>query len=91
MKTIERLVTTAAQNVIGERKRSRIGNHSFKASSLSPVIEFAYHGNIVCYWNRESNHFMLDDCGWKGYPSTTRTLNDYRRILSTEYGAKELA
>jgi len=89
MKTIERLVTMAAKTVVGSRKT--IGNHSFKACTFSNKIEFAYHGNVVCYWDRETNSFRLDDCGWKGYPSTTRTLNDYKRILSTEYGAKELA
>lgn len=85
MKTIEKLIDAATMS--GERKT--IGNHSFIKSYSPLIVRFAYHGNVVCYWNRETNSFRLDDCGWKGYTSTTRTLNDYRRILVNELGAHE--
>jgi len=85
MKTIQKLIEAAADRGKGKS----LGNHSF--TRYEKEIRFAYHGNIVCYWNTGENVFRLDDCGWKGYSSTTRTLNSYRRILSQEYGAKESA
>ena len=87
MKTIEKLIEAAMM----KKESKSIGNHSFQRRYFPDMIRFAYHGNVVCYWNLKTNSFRLDDCGWKGYPSTTRTLNSYKRILSQEYGAQEEA
>ena len=85
MKAIEKLIEAANAGIT----KKTLGNHSFNRNNKE--IRFAYHGNVVCYWNLETNTFKLDGCGWKGYPSTTRTLNSYKNLLTGEYGAHEEA
>ena len=57
-----------------------VGNHSVTVDGDKRY--FRYHGNIVCKVNDDAKTFVLDDCGYSGYSSTTRTLNDYRKYFS---------
>lgn len=43
--------------------------------------KFYYHGNCVCKVSHLHRTFHLDDCGWGGHSSTTRTLNSYREFF----------
>lgn len=63
------------------------GNHSVEY--VGDVRRFRYHNNIVCIVNDKTKVFKLDDCGWAGYSSTTRTLNDYRKYF-TKQGYEEI-
>lgn len=70
-----------------ETNRKVIGNHSRDGwnDSTGHVTRFKYHGNVVCIieWNNKT--CILTDCGYKGYSSTTRTVNDYKRYVSTHF------
>ena len=44
---------------------------------------FSYHNNVVCKVNDNKKEFSLDDCGWTGKSSTTRTLNCYKRYFTS--------
>lgn len=83
MKSIENLIRFVSKN----QGQKTVGNHA--AFRNGSEVKFTYHGNTVCRWDMKKNKFVLDDCGWKGYSSTTRTLNDYRFHLSHYFGATE--
>ena len=74
MKCIERLLDS-------ERDLT-VGNHSVCLYSWGR--QFFYHHNCVCQVDDEQKTFELDDCGYEGFPSTTRTLNDYRRYFLSQ-------
>ena len=71
---------TSVRNLVdfGGRKMT-IGNHRMvKEGNLR---KFYYFNHLVCLVDDNLKKFKLDDCGYSGYPSTTRTLNDYRKYF----------
>lgn len=69
MKTID--------NLVEARTNKCIGNHGVRVTPAGRF--FSYHNNVVCKANDNKREFSLDDCGWAGKSSTTRTLNEYRK------------
>ena len=66
-----------------------VGNHAVVCMD-GMNAHFTYHGNIVCQVDALTKTFKLDDCGYKGYSSTTRCLNGYREFFSGK-GYRELS
>ncbi len=73
MKAIDTLVET--------RTNKCIGNHGVRVTPAGRY--FTYHNNVVCKANDSNKSFVLDNCGWVGKPSTTRTLNEYRKHFTS--------
>lgn len=67
--------------LVEERTNKCIGNHGIKITPAGWV--FLYHNNEVCKVNNNNKEFSLDDCGWAGKSSTTRTLNCYKRYFTS--------
>lgn len=77
----------AAVRFTTSNSNGKVGNHSVKTTGQ--VKKFYYFGNCVCVADYNAKTFHLDNCGYGGYQSTTRTLNDYRRYF-TSIGFKEV-
>ena len=76
LKAVENLIVANNEGC----KSAKQGNHSFER--VGNVAKFFYHGNCVCkvvYKNNNPNSFdvFYDDCGYKGFSSTSRTLSSY--------------
>jgi len=74
--SVEKMILANNSN----KKRAKAGNHSFER--VGNVARFFYHGNCVCkvvYKGNNPNSFdvFYDDCGYKGFSSTSRTLSSY--------------
>ena len=55
------------------------GNYK-KVKGINGNILYYYHGNCIGVVNQEKKILELDDCGWGGYRSTERALNDLKRM-----------
>lgn len=73
MKAIDTLVTVVTNKTVG--------NHGVRVTPAGRY--FSYHNNVVCKVNDNKKEFSLDDCGWTGKSSTTRTLNCYKRYFTS--------
>lgn len=60
------------------RKSAKQGNHSME--QVGNYIFYYYHNNCVCKVNKVTGKAVFDACGYEGYSSTTRVLNNYRAI-----------
>ena len=72
MKSIDTLVTAITNKTVG--------NHKVRVTPAGRY--FSYHNNVVCKVNDNKKEFALDDCGWAGKSSTTRTLNCYKQYFT---------
>lgn len=73
MKAIDTLVTVVTNKTVG--------NHGVRVTPAGRY--FSYHNNVVCKVNDNKKEFVLDDCGWTGKSSTTRTLNCYKKYFTS--------
>lgn len=71
----------AIDNLVEARTNKCIGNHGVRVTPAGRY--FTYHNNVVCKANDNNKSFVLDDCGWGGKSSTTRTLNEYRKHFTS--------
>lgn len=67
----------AIDNLVEAKTNKTVGNHGVRVTDT--IRFFSYHGNTVCTVYDNLKEFSLDDCGWAGKSSTTRTLNEYRK------------
>lgn len=58
--------------------KNGIGNYRIKKTG--DAIEYFYHGNRIAEINNTKKEFKLHSCGWGGYRSTTRALNELQRL-----------
>ena len=68
-------------NLVEARTNKTVGNHRVRVTPAGRY--FSYHNNVVCKVNDNKKEFSLDDCGWTGKSSTTRTLNCYKRYFTS--------
>ena len=80
MKVVNYLVTRLTN--------AKLGNHAVGFSALNKVRRFTYHGNVVCTVNDEAKTFVY--CGYEGYPSTTRVINEYKNYFKNKLGYKDM-
>lgn len=73
MKGLERLVNSDINRTLG--------NHMVEVNEVEEIRKFKYHYNTVCVVYDSEKTFYLDDCGWGGHSSTTKTLNNYRQYF----------
>ena len=71
----------AIDNLVEARTNKTVGNHGVRVTPARRY--FSYHNNVVCKVNDNKKEFALDDCGWTGKSSTTRTLNCYKRYFTS--------
>ena len=71
----------AINNLVEATRSKRVGNHNVRIADT--IRFFGYHDNTVCVAYDNLKVFSLDDCGWAGKPSTTRTLNEYRNYFTS--------
>lgn len=71
----------AIDNLVEARTNKTVGNHGVRVNPAGRY--FSYHNNVVCKVNDNKKEFSLDDCGWAGKSSTTRTLNCYKRYFTS--------
>lgn len=64
------------------------GNHRVEVNG--DIRKFYYFNHCVCVVNDKKETFKLDACGYEGYSSTTRTLNDYRHWFEAAKNYKEV-
>ena len=81
MKVVNYLVTRLTN--------TRLGNHAVGFSTLNKVRMFTYHGNVICTVHDEAKTFATDYCGYEGYPSTTRAINEYKKVFK-KLGYKDM-
>lgn len=86
MKGLEKLVKSSTDMTVGNHRVEFIRGNVKDVEHT--VRGFFYHNNCVCVANDTLKKFHLDSCGYSGYSSTTRTLNDYRKHFLSE-GYKE--
>lgn len=71
----------AIDNLVEARTNKCVGNHGVRVTPSGRY--FSYHNNVVCKVNDNKKEFALDDCGWTGKSSTTRTLNCYKKYFTS--------
>lgn len=55
-----------------------IGNYDIEKPDNNTTV-YRYHNNRICIVDEIKKTFRLDSCGWGGYRSTTRALNDLEK------------
>ena len=55
------------------------GTGNYKKEVSADETKYYYFGNRICVVNHTNMTFKLDACGWNGYSSTTRALNELQR------------
>lgn len=71
----------AIDTLVEMKTNKCVGNHGVRVTPTGRY--FTYHNNVVCKTNDNKKEFSLDNCGYVGKPSTTRTLNEYRNYFTS--------
>ena len=71
----------AIDTLVNVKMNKCLGNHGVRVTPAGRY--FSYHNNVVCKVNDNKKEFALDDCGYSGKSSTTRTLNCYKKYFTS--------